>query len=115
MTDTIMRFPLAVIHIVAMGERWGYSCSFHRQVGGIPFTLIFRRAPPGWRVGDTAVVSMPGLSPARLQDTFAPLSCSMQGMILDPSGARVLRLPGTVRKMHSRAPSRGRKIKNPGG
>uniref|UniRef100_A0A0G4GJF2 Uncharacterized protein n=1 Tax=Chromera velia CCMP2878 TaxID=1169474 RepID=A0A0G4GJF2_9ALVE len=44
-----------------MGEHWGYSCAFHKTVGGIPFTLIFRRAPPGWRVGDTAVVSMPSL------------------------------------------------------
>uniref|UniRef100_A0A0G4H8P5 Uncharacterized protein n=1 Tax=Chromera velia CCMP2878 TaxID=1169474 RepID=A0A0G4H8P5_9ALVE len=58
MLDPNHRFPLAVIHLVAMGERWGYSCAFHRTVGGIPFTLTFRRAPSGWRVGDTAVVSM---------------------------------------------------------
>uniref|UniRef100_A0A0G4HMW6 Uncharacterized protein n=1 Tax=Chromera velia CCMP2878 TaxID=1169474 RepID=A0A0G4HMW6_9ALVE len=61
MSDPNHRFPLAVIHFVVMGERWGYSCAFHRTVGGIPFTLTFRRAPPGWRVGDTAVVSMPSL------------------------------------------------------
>uniref|UniRef100_A0A0G4I3G3 Uncharacterized protein n=1 Tax=Chromera velia CCMP2878 TaxID=1169474 RepID=A0A0G4I3G3_9ALVE len=61
-SDPNHRFPLAVIHLVAMGERSGYSCAFHRTVGGIPFTLTFRRAPPGWRVGDTdtAVVSIPG-------------------------------------------------------
>uniref|UniRef100_A0A0G4FJP3 Uncharacterized protein n=1 Tax=Chromera velia CCMP2878 TaxID=1169474 RepID=A0A0G4FJP3_9ALVE len=61
MSDPNHRFPLAVIHLVAMGERWGYSCAFHRTVGGISFTLTFQRAPPGWRVGDTAVVSMPSL------------------------------------------------------
>uniref|UniRef100_A0A0G4I8F0 Uncharacterized protein n=1 Tax=Chromera velia CCMP2878 TaxID=1169474 RepID=A0A0G4I8F0_9ALVE len=61
MSDLNHRFPLAVIHLVAMGERWGYSCAFHRMVGGISFTLTFRRAPPGWRVGDTAVVSMPSM------------------------------------------------------
>uniref|UniRef100_A0A0G4G796 Uncharacterized protein n=1 Tax=Chromera velia CCMP2878 TaxID=1169474 RepID=A0A0G4G796_9ALVE len=60
-SDPNHRFLLAVIHLVAMGERWGYSCAFHRTVGGIPFTLTFRRAPPGWRGGDTAVVSMPSL------------------------------------------------------
>uniref|UniRef100_A0A0G4GIK9 Uncharacterized protein n=1 Tax=Chromera velia CCMP2878 TaxID=1169474 RepID=A0A0G4GIK9_9ALVE len=61
MSDPNHWFPLAVIHLVAMGERWGYSCTFHRTVGGIPFTLTFRKAPPGWRVEDTAVVSMPSL------------------------------------------------------
>uniref|UniRef100_A0A0G4G8W4 Uncharacterized protein n=1 Tax=Chromera velia CCMP2878 TaxID=1169474 RepID=A0A0G4G8W4_9ALVE len=62
-SDPNHRFPLAVIHIVAMGERWGYSCAFNQTVGGIPFTLTlnFRRAPPRWRVGNTAVVSMPSL------------------------------------------------------
>uniref|UniRef100_A0A0G4FIF2 Uncharacterized protein n=1 Tax=Chromera velia CCMP2878 TaxID=1169474 RepID=A0A0G4FIF2_9ALVE len=61
MSDPNHRFPLTVIHLMAMEERWGYSCAFHRTVGGIPFTLTFRRAPPGWRVGDTAVVSIPSL------------------------------------------------------
>uniref|UniRef100_A0A0G4GT88 Uncharacterized protein n=1 Tax=Chromera velia CCMP2878 TaxID=1169474 RepID=A0A0G4GT88_9ALVE len=61
MSDPNHRFPFVVIHFVAMGERWGDFCAFHRTVGGIPFTLTFRRAPPGWRVGDTAVVSMPSL------------------------------------------------------
>uniref|UniRef100_A0A0G4FV43 Uncharacterized protein n=1 Tax=Chromera velia CCMP2878 TaxID=1169474 RepID=A0A0G4FV43_9ALVE len=61
MSNPNHRFPLAVIHLVAMGECWGCSCAFHRTVGGIPFTLTFRRAPPRWRVEDTAVVSMPSL------------------------------------------------------
>uniref|UniRef100_A0A0G4H160 Uncharacterized protein n=1 Tax=Chromera velia CCMP2878 TaxID=1169474 RepID=A0A0G4H160_9ALVE len=61
MSDPNHRFSLAVIHLVVMGECWEYFCMFHRTVGGIPFTLTFRRAPPGWRVGDTAVVSMPSL------------------------------------------------------
>uniref|UniRef100_A0A0G4FHV3 Uncharacterized protein n=1 Tax=Chromera velia CCMP2878 TaxID=1169474 RepID=A0A0G4FHV3_9ALVE len=60
-SDPNHRFPLAMIHLVAIGERWGYFCAFYRTVGGIPFILTFQRAPPGWRVGDTAVVSMPSL------------------------------------------------------
>uniref|UniRef100_A0A0G4FDT7 Uncharacterized protein n=1 Tax=Chromera velia CCMP2878 TaxID=1169474 RepID=A0A0G4FDT7_9ALVE len=61
MSDSNHRFPLAMIHLVAIEERWGYFCVFHRTVGGIPFTLTFRRAPPGWKVGDTVVVFMPSL------------------------------------------------------
>uniref|UniRef100_A0A0G4HHE5 Uncharacterized protein n=1 Tax=Chromera velia CCMP2878 TaxID=1169474 RepID=A0A0G4HHE5_9ALVE len=37
----------------------------------------------------------------------------MKGTILDSSGPGVLRTPGTVRQ-HNRAPSRGRRVKDPG-
>uniref|UniRef100_A0A0G4I9Q6 Uncharacterized protein n=1 Tax=Chromera velia CCMP2878 TaxID=1169474 RepID=A0A0G4I9Q6_9ALVE len=147
MLDPNHRFPLAVIHLVAMGECWGYSCVFRRTVGGIPFTLTFRRAPPGWRVG--VVVCMPSLgtelyraeasireagvtgarprspSPAvfdrtsvdsgesPLPDFFAPFGFSIKGTILDHSSPGVLRMPNTVQK-HTRTPSRGRRVKDPG-
>uniref|UniRef100_A0A0G4F0J8 Uncharacterized protein n=1 Tax=Chromera velia CCMP2878 TaxID=1169474 RepID=A0A0G4F0J8_9ALVE len=58
-SDPNHRFPLAVIHLMAMGERWGYSCAFHRTVGGIPFTLTFRRAPPGWKVHPEHLQTVP--------------------------------------------------------
>uniref|UniRef100_A0A0G4FRF5 Uncharacterized protein n=1 Tax=Chromera velia CCMP2878 TaxID=1169474 RepID=A0A0G4FRF5_9ALVE len=41
MLDPNHRFPLAVIYLMAMGERWEYFCAFHRMVGGISFTLTF--------------------------------------------------------------------------
>uniref|UniRef100_A0A0G4FKH5 Uncharacterized protein n=1 Tax=Chromera velia CCMP2878 TaxID=1169474 RepID=A0A0G4FKH5_9ALVE len=44
---------------------------------------------------------------------FVLLGSSMKGTILDPSGPGVLRTPGTVRQ-HTRAPSRGRRMKDPG-
>uniref|UniRef100_A0A0G4FTL4 Uncharacterized protein n=1 Tax=Chromera velia CCMP2878 TaxID=1169474 RepID=A0A0G4FTL4_9ALVE len=48
-----------------------------------------------------------------LPDFFVPLGSSMKGTILDPSGPGVLRTPGTVRQ-HTCAPSRGRRVKDPG-
>uniref|UniRef100_A0A0G4FB91 Uncharacterized protein n=1 Tax=Chromera velia CCMP2878 TaxID=1169474 RepID=A0A0G4FB91_9ALVE len=48
-----------------------------------------------------------------LPDFLVPLGSSMKGTILDPSGPGVLRTPGTVRQ-HTHAPSRGRRVKDPG-
>uniref|UniRef100_A0A0G4F1T8 Uncharacterized protein n=1 Tax=Chromera velia CCMP2878 TaxID=1169474 RepID=A0A0G4F1T8_9ALVE len=48
-----------------------------------------------------------------LPDFFVPFGFFMKGTILDPSGPGVLRMPGTVQQ-HTRAPSRGRKVKDPG-
>uniref|UniRef100_A0A0G4HHN7 Uncharacterized protein n=1 Tax=Chromera velia CCMP2878 TaxID=1169474 RepID=A0A0G4HHN7_9ALVE len=102
-TDPNHRFPLAVIHFVAMEERWGYSCAFYRTVGGIPFTLTFRRAPP--ELGDTAVVSMPslgtelrGVHPEYLQ-TVPDNLCLWGGPRFDQDGTILLALAGEEQEL----------------
>uniref|UniRef100_A0A0G4IA14 Uncharacterized protein n=1 Tax=Chromera velia CCMP2878 TaxID=1169474 RepID=A0A0G4IA14_9ALVE len=65
---------------------------------------------PSLAVSNRASVDS-GESP--LPDFFVPFGSSMKGTILDPSGPGVLRTPGTVRQ-HTRAPSWGRRVKDPG-
>uniref|UniRef100_A0A0G4FLF5 Uncharacterized protein n=1 Tax=Chromera velia CCMP2878 TaxID=1169474 RepID=A0A0G4FLF5_9ALVE len=181
------RFPLAVIHLVAIGERWGYSYGPGQPPPLGRASIRSRRYHPpgsgGWRLGGSptlenfckaggghgsslsqtgqeerprsqgipsspsghisapsdpspaqaeASVREAGVAGARARSPspavsnrasvnsgesplpdFIPLSSSMKGTILDPSGPGVLRTPATVRQ-HNRAPSRGRRVKDPG-
>uniref|UniRef100_A0A0G4HN74 Uncharacterized protein n=1 Tax=Chromera velia CCMP2878 TaxID=1169474 RepID=A0A0G4HN74_9ALVE len=69
-----------------------------------------RPRSPSPAVSNRASVNS-GESP--LPDFFVPFGSSMKGTILDPSGPGVLRTSGTVWQ-HTRAPSRGRRVKDPG-
>uniref|UniRef100_A0A0G4F7P3 Uncharacterized protein n=1 Tax=Chromera velia CCMP2878 TaxID=1169474 RepID=A0A0G4F7P3_9ALVE len=123
MSDLNHRFSFAVIHLVAIdgGMLGVFLCVLQNEPSepspAQAEALVREAGAAGARpwfsspvVSNRASVDS-GESP--LPDFFVPLGSSMKGTILDPSGPGVLRTPGTVRQ-HTRTPSRGRRVKDPG-
>uniref|UniRef100_A0A0G4FJF1 Integrase catalytic domain-containing protein n=1 Tax=Chromera velia CCMP2878 TaxID=1169474 RepID=A0A0G4FJF1_9ALVE len=60
MSNPTKKFPVHVWHLVCMGSAWAVICVYSVSLGMTAFEAMTGCEPPGWMLGDLAVLSIPG-------------------------------------------------------